>query len=134
VGTQWAYKPEDQLRSLEECLCGLICCAIADGNFLFNVGPRPDGLIEESHAARLREMGQFLKKYGESIYGTRGGRSSLPTKRSGPRMPAALSWLRVDGGAVARTGRTPCTYTSFAGRRTRSPCLRFPAAFSGIPF
>ena len=73
VGQQWAYNPDDILRPLDECLRGLVCCAIGDGNLLFNVGPRPDGRIEDSHAARLREMGAFLKQYGESIYATRGG-------------------------------------------------------------
>ena len=73
VGRQWAYNPDDVLRPIEECLRGLVCCAIGDGNLLFNVGPRPDGRIEDTHAARLLEMGDFLKRYGESIYGTRGG-------------------------------------------------------------
>jgi alpha-L-fucosidase len=84
VGRQWAYKPDDTLRSIEECLRGLVCCAIGDGNLLFNVGPRPDGLIEESHAARLREMGRFLKKYGESIYATRGGPFIAPDEKKRP--------------------------------------------------
>jgi alpha-L-fucosidase len=84
VGTQWSYKPDDQLRSIEECLRGLVCCAIGDGNFLFNVGPRPDGLMEPSHAARLREMGAFLARYGESIYGTRGGPLVAPDERKRP--------------------------------------------------
>jgi alpha-L-fucosidase len=84
VGTQWAYKPEDTLRPIEECLRGLVCCAIGDGNLLFNVGPRPDGRIEESHAARLREMGAFLDKYGESIYGTRGGPFVAPDEKKRP--------------------------------------------------
>ncbi len=84
VGRQWAYKPDDKLRTLQESLSALVCCAIGDGNLLFNVGPRPDGLIEESHAARLREMGQFMKKYGESIYATRGGPFVAPVP-AGPR-------------------------------------------------
>jgi len=84
VGTQWAYKPEDTLRPVEECLRGLVCCAIGDGNFLFNAGPRPDGLIEESHAARLREMGEFLKQSGESIYATRGGPFVAPDEKKRP--------------------------------------------------
>jgi alpha-L-fucosidase len=84
VGTQWAYKPEDKLRPIEECLRGLVCCAIGDGNFLFNVGPRPDGLIEESHAARLREMGAFLKQFGEGIYATRGGPFVAPDEKKRP--------------------------------------------------
>jgi alpha-L-fucosidase len=61
-----------------------VCCAIGDGNLLLNVGPRPDGLIEESHAARLREMGEFLKKYGESIYATRAGPFVAPDEKKRP--------------------------------------------------
>jgi alpha-L-fucosidase len=85
VGAQWAYKPDEQLRSIEECLRGLVCCAIGDGNMLFNVGPRPDGLIEPSHAARLREMGDFLRTNGETIYGTRGGPFIAPDETKRPK-------------------------------------------------
>jgi len=95
VGTQWAYKPDDKLRSIEECLRGLVCCAIGDGNMLFNVGPRPDGLIEPSHAARIREMGAFLKQYGESIYGTRGGPIVAPDERKRP--PNAKGFVLSEG-------------------------------------
>jgi alpha-L-fucosidase len=84
VGRQWSYNPDDVLRPIEECLRGLVCCAIGDGNFLFNVGPRPDGRIEESHAARLREMGTFLRRYGESIYATRGGPFMAPDEKKRP--------------------------------------------------
>jgi alpha-L-fucosidase len=84
VGRQWAYKPDDTLRPIEECLGGLVSCAIGDGNLLFNVGPRPDGLIEESHAARLREMGGFMRKYGETIYATRGGPFIAPDEKMRP--------------------------------------------------
>ena len=84
VGHQWSYNPDDVLRPLDECLRGLICCAIGDGNLLFNVGPRPDGRIEDSHAARLRAMGAFLKSYGESIYGTRGGPFVAPDQDQRP--------------------------------------------------
>ncbi len=84
AGQQWAYNPDDILRPIEECLRGLVCCAIGDGNLLFNVGPRPDGAIEESHAAQLREMGEFLKKYGESIYATRAGPFVAPGEKNRP--------------------------------------------------
>jgi alpha-L-fucosidase len=40
---------------------------------LFNVGPMPDGRIEPRQVKRLEEMGDWLGKYGETIYGTRGG-------------------------------------------------------------
>lgn len=70
---QWAWKPDDRMKSLDECLQTLIRCAGGDGNLLFNVGPMPDGRIEPRQVARLLEMGAWLKRYGETIYGTRGG-------------------------------------------------------------
>lgn len=73
IGRQWAWKPDDDVKSLEQCLHNLIRSAGGDGNLLFNVGPRPDGTIEPLQVERLKEMGQWLKKYGYTIYGTRGG-------------------------------------------------------------
>jgi alpha-L-fucosidase len=73
IGRQWSWKPDDDVKSLEQCLHSLIRTAGGDGNLLFNVGPKPDGTIEPLQAERLREMGQWLDKYGYTIYGTRGG-------------------------------------------------------------
>ncbi|NLE59393.1 MAG: DUF1080 domain-containing protein [Planctomycetes bacterium] len=73
IGRQWAWKPDDEMKSLKDCIQTLVRCAGGDGNLLFNVGPMPTGEIEPRQVERLREMGQWLGKHGESIYGTRGG-------------------------------------------------------------
>lgn len=73
ICTQWAWKPKDKMKSRKECLNTLIRTAGGDGNLLFNVGPMPDGRIEERQADRLREMGIWLRTYGRSIYNTEGG-------------------------------------------------------------
>jgi len=73
IGRQWAWKPNDEVKTLEQCLHSLIRSAGGDGNLLFNVGPKPDGTIEPLQVERLKEMGQWLDKYGYTIYGTRGG-------------------------------------------------------------
>jgi alpha-L-fucosidase len=70
---QWAWKPNDTMKSLQECLHNLILCAGGDGNLLFNVGPTADGVIEARQVKRLQEMGQWLADHGHTIYGTRGG-------------------------------------------------------------
>jgi len=70
---QWAWKPNDNMKSFKECIQTLVRVAGGDGNLLFNVGPMPDGRIEPRQVERLKEMGQWLKSYGEAIYGTRGG-------------------------------------------------------------
>ncbi len=73
IGDQWAWKPDDNIKSLKVCLQTLVRVVGGDGNFLFNVGPMPDGRIEPRQVERLHEMGEWLRQYGESIYDTRGG-------------------------------------------------------------
>ncbi len=71
---QWAWGgTADGVKSLDACLGMLIRCAGGDGNVLLNVGPMPTGEIASEQAQLLSEIGAWLAKYGESIYGTRGG-------------------------------------------------------------
>lgn len=73
ICSQWSWKPDDKLKSLEECLFTLLKTVGGGGNLLLNVGPMPDGRIEPRQADRLEEIGNWLKKYGESVYETQGG-------------------------------------------------------------
>jgi alpha-L-fucosidase len=71
---QWAWGgPTDGVKSFEACLAMLVGCAGGDGNLLLNVGPMPTGEFPPDQVARLKELGDWLAKNGESIYGTRGG-------------------------------------------------------------
>jgi alpha-L-fucosidase len=73
ICNQWAWKPNDKMKSLQECLFTLIKTASGNGNLLLNVGPMLDGRIEHRQVEVLKQMGDWLKIYGESIYGTMGG-------------------------------------------------------------
>ena len=73
IAEQWAWKPNDKMKTSKQCIQTLVKVAGGNGNLLFNVGPMPDGRIEKRQVDRLKEMGEWLKKYGESIYGTNGG-------------------------------------------------------------
>jgi alpha-L-fucosidase len=42
-----------------------------NGALLLNIGPRPDGTIPEPEEAMLREIGAWLARNGEAVYGTR---------------------------------------------------------------
>jgi alpha-L-fucosidase len=50
-----------------------VSCATGDGNLLLGVGPDALGEIPADQAGRLHQMGAWMQKYGESIYGTHGG-------------------------------------------------------------
>lgn len=69
----WGYQPNQTPKSLKTCVQLLAKVAGRDGNLLLNVGPAPDGQIDPLQSARLREIGEWLAKYGQSIYRTRGG-------------------------------------------------------------
>jgi alpha-L-fucosidase len=73
IGTQWAWKPNDTLKSSEELINTLIKTVGGDGNLLLNVGPMPNGRIEPRQVDLLKEVGVWLKVNGEAVYGTRGG-------------------------------------------------------------
>ena len=70
----WAWGgANDGVKPLGACLDMIIRGAGGDGNILLNVGPRPDGVIDPAQADLLKQVGAWLAKNGESIYGTRGG-------------------------------------------------------------
>jgi alpha-L-fucosidase len=70
----WGFNLLDtRYKSTKDLLQLLVRAAGLDSNLLLNVGPMPDGKIQPEFTTRLREMGEWLARYGESIYGTRGG-------------------------------------------------------------
>ena len=70
----WAWGgASDGVKPLEACLRMLVLGSGGDGNVLLNVGPTPEGVIATEQAARLREIGAWLEKYGQSVLDTRGG-------------------------------------------------------------
>ena len=73
VGEQWAWKPNDKLKSSKQIILTLIKAVGGDGNLLLNVGPMPDGRIEPRQVDLLMEVGDWLAVNGEGVYGTRGG-------------------------------------------------------------
>lgn len=72
-GGGWSYRTDGTVKSFAECMRTLLGCATGDGNLLLDVGPNSLGEIPADQSGRLREMGAWLRKYGRSIYATRGG-------------------------------------------------------------
>ena len=72
IGKSWGFVTNDTIdRPVKELLHLLIGSAGRGANFLLNTGPTPDGEIRQSHKDKLTGMGDWLKIYGETIYGTR---------------------------------------------------------------
>jgi alpha-L-fucosidase len=105
ICNQWAWKPNDKMKSLKDCIQTLIRTNGGDGNLLFNVGPQPDGLIEDRQVERLKEMGTWISKNSDAIYGTRGGpwkpSSQMVSTRKGNKI--YLHFLKKMSGPITMT-------------------------------
>jgi alpha-L-fucosidase len=71
--TSWGFNTTQRLMSADDVITMLVNVVGRGGNVLLNVGPDRDGVIPPTHVEILREAGLWLKKNGESIYGTRPG-------------------------------------------------------------
>jgi len=71
MNDRWGYNKKDQnWKSSKELIRHLIDIASKGGNFLLNVGPTGEGLFPQASVERLRDIGNWMRHNGESIYGT----------------------------------------------------------------
>jgi alpha-L-fucosidase len=71
MNNHWGYCPGDkQWKTTDAIIRTLVTCASGDGNFLLNVGPDGTGEFPPEAVRRLRELGGWLARHGEAVYGT----------------------------------------------------------------
>jgi alpha-L-fucosidase len=74
INNSWGFNlKDDRHKSRKELIQYLVKASGYDANLLLNVGPMPNGNIQPEHQELLKQMGEWLSKNGETIYGTRGG-------------------------------------------------------------
>ncbi|MBQ7202505.1 MAG: alpha-L-fucosidase [Eubacterium sp.] len=66
----WGYTADNEFKNSRQIIMDLIDIVSKNGMLLLNVGPRADGTITEEETAVLLDIGEWLKKNGEGIYGT----------------------------------------------------------------
>jgi len=78
----WGYQQDTALYSSENLLHSMLKMAAANGNYLLNVGPKPDGTLPQDWLARMADMGDWLAEHGKGIFGTQG----CPLQEESPTM------------------------------------------------
>ncbi len=90
TGQSWGYcrheltadfRPAAQLIQMLEKITGM------GGNFLLNVGPRPDGSLRPEEVRRLQEIGQWMRRHGASLGKRRPGPAKIAKPGAGARKP-----------------------------------------------
>ena len=67
----WGFKKDDEKwKSLDFLLELLVNCASKGVNYLLNVGPTEEGIIPQPSVELLKQVGEWLDRNGEAVYGT----------------------------------------------------------------
>lgn len=70
----WGYQVTDQnYKSTDDLIRLLVRTAGMGANLLLNIGPQPNGELPHTALQRLKEIGEWMSKYGNTIYATKAG-------------------------------------------------------------
>lgn len=70
MNDSWGYqRADDNWKSPKTIVRNLVTCARDGGNYLLNIGPKPDGSVPEESVRILSDVGRWMDKNGVTIYG-----------------------------------------------------------------
>jgi alpha-L-fucosidase len=71
MNESWGYNwGDDDWKTPRQLVKTMLTCFHNGGNFLLNVGPKPDGSIPAPCARLLRQIGGWVTRNAEAVYGT----------------------------------------------------------------
>ncbi len=71
LNDSWGYqRADDNWKNPKTVIRNLVSCSRDGGNYLLNIGPKPDGSIPEGSVRVLTEVGQWMTRNGDSIHTT----------------------------------------------------------------
>jgi alpha-L-fucosidase len=74
LNRSWGYNAGDHnFKTVKQCIHYLVRAAGRDANLLLNIGPKPDGTIDEESVKRLEGIGEWMATYEPTVRPTRGG-------------------------------------------------------------
>jgi len=110
--SSWCYTQGIGYYSTKQMLHSLIDRVSKNGNMLLNISPMADGTIPQAQRTVLLGIGDWLRKFGQSMYATRAWTvyGEGPTKAGGGAFTAPLTGTNKD----FRFTRTKDTSTLYA--------------------
>jgi len=69
LNDSWGYqRADDNWKTSKTVLRNLIACARDGGNYLLNIGPKPDGSVPAESERILADVGLWMLRHGDAIY------------------------------------------------------------------
>jgi len=122
----WGYqRADDDWKSPKTVVRNLITCARDGGNYLLNIGPRPDGSIPDESVRILTAVGKWMEKNGNTIYTA----EPCQVKRS-----AYASFTRKGNTLYMHVYFWPGDYVAISGLKAQVKSARLHASGKALKF
>jgi alpha-L-fucosidase len=107
MNASWGYQAaDDEWKTPRTIVRNLISCARDGGNYLLNIGPRGDGSVPEESVRILENVGAWMSRNGDTIYGS---------DRCQPRRSSYASFTRRGNTLYMHVHFWPGEHVSIAG-------------------
>ena len=139
LNDSWGYqRADDNWKSPKTVIRNLVRCSRDSGNYLLNIGPKPDGSIPDDSVRVLGEVGRWLSRNSEAVYSTdrcqvHASEFADFTRRGNTLYMHIHFW---PGETVALGGLTSQVKSArllAAGREVKFDQEKFRVRFTGLP-
>jgi alpha-L-fucosidase len=126
LNDSWGYqRADDNWKSSRTVIRNLIQCVRDGGNYLLNIGPKPDGSIPEESSRILNEVGGWMRTNGHTIYES----DLCQVRRSN-----YASFTRIGNTLYMHVHFWPGEYVAISGLRTRVKSAKIVKSGAGVKF
>jgi alpha-L-fucosidase len=140
LNDSWGFQRADDVwKTPKTIVRNLITCARGGGNYLLNIGPKPDGSVPEESVRILEEVGVWLDRNGKSIYGTERGHLSSGTltdytRRGNTLFVHVYNWPADTPAAEWLSFYRPATVVAIGGLKAKVQSAKLLADGKAVTF
>jgi len=140
MNDSWGFnRGDDGWKTPKTIVNNLANCAQGGGNYLLNIGPKPDGSVPEESVAILENVGKWLETNGKSIYGTERGSYSWNSNANYSRRGNTLYihqhyWPGDSPAAQWLPFFQPATVVAIGGLKTKAKSARLLKTGQNVAF
>ena len=140
MNDSWGFnRGDDSWKTAKTIVSNLANCARGGGNYLLNIGPKPDGTVPAESIEVLETVGKWLDTNGKSIYGTERGSYSWNsnanyTRRGNTLYIHQLYWPGDTPAAQWLPFFQPAAVVAIGGLKTKVKAARLLKTGQNVPF
>jgi alpha-L-fucosidase len=140
LNDSWGYnRGDDSWKTSKTIVSNLATCAAGGGNYLLNIGPKPDGSVPVESVEVLEAVGKWLDTNGKAIYQTQRGSlnavsNTIFTRRGNTLYVIQKYWPGVTPAAQWLSFFQPGVVVSIGGMKTKVKSARLLKTGVNVPF